>query len=76
MQHLMRKKTMNLMMRMMMMMISLMMMMPFLMMTLMPLMMRTLMMMNTCNAKLELLPTNGSVTVIVSLLKPFFNLLS
>ena len=63
--HLMRKMAMNLMM-----------MMPFLMMTLMPLMMMTLMMMNTCNAKLELLPTNGSVTVIVSLLKPFFNLLS
>ena len=32
------------------------------------------MMMTTCNAKLELLPTNGSVTVIISLLKPFFNL--
>ena len=33
-----------------------------------------MMLKTTCNAKLELLPTNGSVTVIVSLLKPFFNL--
>ena len=36
--------------------------------------MMIMMMMTTCNAKLELLPTNGSVTVIISLLKPFFNL--
>ena len=36
--------------------------------------MMIMMMMTTCNAKLELLPTNGTVTVIVSLLKPFFNL--
>ena len=62
-------------MMMMMMMVIMIMMTMMMMMTLMTMMMTLMtMMMTTCNAKLELLPTNGTVTVIVSLLKPFFNL--
>ena len=29
----------------------------------------------TCNAELKLLPTNGSIAVVVSLLEPLFNLI-